>query len=129
MRRRISRPRPGRAVARVRGCEGNPPGRPIFEAKVAKPMSRTFHFSCRLALPALLALAAGPGCGMLGAVAYKVTPPPTVKAHYTPKKEPLVVLVEKKENPAELWQESDRLARLITERLKRQDVAPTIDPV
>jgi hypothetical protein len=73
-------------------------------------------------------LAAASGCNIMGAVAAKVTPPPVVKAHYTPKKEPLIVVVEKRENPAESWMDSDRIARLITERLKARQIAPTIDP-
>ena len=76
----------------------------------------------------LAPLAGAPGCSAMGAIAHKVTPPPTIKAHYTPKKEPLVVVVEKRENPAEAWMECDRIARLITDRLKAKQVAPTIDP-
>ena len=92
-------------------------------------MSRSHLNVPRWTLLVLLApLAAAPGCSALGAIAHKVTPPPTIKAHYTPKKEPLVVVVEKRENPAEAWMECDRIARLITDRLKAKQVAPTIDP-
>lgn len=83
---------------------------------------------CCTLLSLLAALAAASGCGAMGAIASKVTPPPTIKAHYTPKKVPLVVLVEKRENPAEGWMDADRIARLITARLKAKQVAPTIDP-
>jgi hypothetical protein len=79
-------------------------------------------------LALLAVLASASGCNIMGAVAAKVTPPPVVKAHYTPKKEPLIVVVEKRENPAESWMDSDRIARLITGRLKARQIAPTIDP-
>ena len=84
--------------------------------------------ACRKALALLAVLASASGCNILGAVAAKVTPPPVVKAYYTPKQEPLIVVVERKENPAEAWMDSDRIARLITGRLKARQVAPTIDP-
>jgi hypothetical protein len=76
----------------------------------------------------LTLIASASGCNIMGAVAAKVTPPPVVKAHYTPKKVPLIVVVEKKENPAESWMDAERIARLITGRLKAKEVAPTIDP-
>jgi hypothetical protein len=89
--------------------------------------TRSFAACCKtLALLTVLAWACG--CNIMGAVAAKVTPPPVVKAYYTPKQEPLIVVVERRENPAEAWMDSERIARLITGRLKAKQVAPTIDP-
>lgn len=76
-----------------------------------------------------LALSCGlMGCTMLGAMAYKMSGAPDVKAQYAPPKTPLVVLVENSRNPAALRLEAQRLASRVTDELKEHQVGPLIDP-
>jgi hypothetical protein len=84
----------------------------------------------RAALAVLLPALAGTagGCQLLGAIAYKASPPPTFKAQYVPSREPMVVFVQRSENPAEASRASDRIARLVTEDLTAHDVGPMVDP-
>lgn len=84
----------------------------------------------RLALAALLpALAAtAGGCAILGAIAYKASGSPTIKAQYVPAKEPMVVFVQRSQNPADAGRASDRIARLVTDDLKAHNVGPLVDP-
>jgi hypothetical protein len=68
------------------------------------------------------------GCNVIGAVAAKVGPEPTVAAQFVPAQEPVVVLVENYHNPASLRLESDAVARLLSEELELNKVAPVVDP-
>ena len=68
------------------------------------------------------------GCNIVGAVAAKVGPEPTVPAQYTPAKEPTLVLVENFHNPASLQLEAAAVAQVLSEELRTNEVAPIIDP-
>ena len=76
---------------------------------------------------ALLAVFCLAGCNVLGVVGYKLSGPPTIKAQYVPKQEPLLVLVENYNNPSAGEFDSDRLARQLVEELKTHKVAPAIE--
>lgn len=84
----------------------------------------------RLALAVLLPALAGTagGCAILGAIAYKTSGAPTIKAQYAPPKEPMVVFVQREQNPADASRASDRIARLVTDDLKAHNVGPMTDP-
>jgi hypothetical protein len=75
-------------------------------------------------LPSILLL--NTGCNVVGAVAAKVGPEPTVPAQFVPAQEPTVVLTENYYNPASLRLESDSIARLVAEELTIKDVAPVV---
>src|SRR4051812_41056443 len=93
----------------------DPPRRPRFA-----------RLALALLLPALAAVAGG--CVVLGAIAYKASGTPTIKAKYVPAKEPLLVFVQRSQNPADAARASDRVALLVTEDLKAHNIAPMIEP-
>src|SRR4051812_14873698 len=68
------------------------------------------------------------GCNLVGAVANKLGPPPTIHAQYLPAKVPALVLVENFHNPASLRMESDAVARHLGEELRMHNVAPVVGP-
>jgi hypothetical protein len=68
------------------------------------------------------------GCNVIGAVAGKVAPEPTIPAQFVPAKEPTPVLVENYHNPASLRLESDAVARHLAEELAMHEVAPIVEP-
>ncbi len=68
------------------------------------------------------------GCNIVGAIASKASPPPTVKAQYKPPAtEPVLAVVENPHNPASVQLESDAIARMLTDQLKVHTVAPVVD--
>jgi hypothetical protein len=68
------------------------------------------------------------GCNIVGAIASKVGPPPTIKAQFALAKAPTLVLVENFHNPASLQLESDAVARHLAEELTMHKVAPVVAP-
>jgi hypothetical protein len=74
----------------------------------------------------LLAGACG-GCDALGALIYKTAGPTSVDAQFVLPKEPTLVLVENRRNPAEGEYDADEIARNIGDELKKHDVAPLVD--
>ena len=68
------------------------------------------------------------GCTTAGALAHKFVGPPPVPAAYKPAKEPMLVLVENYRNPAAAMLDSNRLAMLVSDELRRHDVAPVVSP-
>ena len=75
----------------------------------------------------LLCLLTG-GCNVIGAVGGQLAGPPTVKARYTPPREPMLVLVENYHNPAATRLDAQRLGLRLTEELANWKIAPVIDP-
>ena len=76
----------------------------------------------------VLLLASQPGCNVLGAMAYKFSGSPTIKARYAMPREKTLVVVENYHNPALLRLEADAVARHLTQELKLHEVAPVVDP-
>jgi hypothetical protein len=66
------------------------------------------------------------GCNVIGAIAAKVGPPPTIPAQYALAKKPTVVIVENFRNPASLRLEADAVALHVYEELKAHDVVPLV---
>ena len=81
-----------------------------------------------LLAPAALAGSVGLcGCDMIGAAAYKFSGTPEIPAAYVPTQKSMLVWVEKSDNPGEVPLESERMARLIEQRLREQHVVPLVD--
>lgn len=69
------------------------------------------------------------GCNIIGALAYKASGDPKIKAQYAPAADrTTLVLVENYHNPASLRLESDAVARHLAEELTMHQVAPVVDP-
>ncbi len=66
------------------------------------------------------------GCNVVGALAYKVTPPSKTPAKYKPAKELAVIVVENYRNPSAGDVDSEQLARLIADQLREQKVLPLV---
>ena len=75
----------------------------------------------------LLCLAASGGCSVIGAAAYKLSPPVMVPAQYTPAKEPMLVVVERAANPGDPGTDAARIVQYVQERLDEKKVAPLVD--
>jgi hypothetical protein len=69
-----------------------------------------------------------PGCMAVGAIAYKVTPPPATPAVYKLPNENTLVLVENYRNPGVSDQDTERLGREIADQFKKHNIAPVVDP-
>ncbi len=67
------------------------------------------------------------GCNVVGVVASRIGPEPTIPAQFAPAKSRTVVLVENFHNPASLRLEADAIARHLSEELTLHDVAPMVD--
>lgn len=67
------------------------------------------------------------GCNVIGAIAAKTAPDPTMSAQFVPEKKPTAVIVENFHNPAALRMESDAIARQVIDEFKRHDVAPVVE--
>jgi hypothetical protein len=76
----------------------------------------------------LLLAAACAGCDALGAIIYKTSGPSKVDAQFVLPKDPTLILVENRRNPAASEFDADEIARGIGDELKKHDVAPLIDP-
>jgi hypothetical protein len=68
------------------------------------------------------------GCTTAGALTNKLMGPPPVPAQYTPKQEPMLVLVENYRNPSATISDAQRLEDLIKEQLTQYKIAPLTDP-
>lgn len=79
-------------------------------------------------LSSILAFSCFPGCNIVGAIAAKAGPEPTIKAQFALAKESTLVLVENYHNPASLRLESDAVARTLAAELALHEVGPVIDP-
>ena len=80
-------------------------------------------------LALLLALVPGvAGCSLFAAMAYKMSPEVTVPARYAPKKEPMVVIVQRSRNQGDAVHEAERIGRYVTEDLKAHKIGPMLDP-
>ena len=66
------------------------------------------------------------GCSWGGALAHKFVGPPPIPAQYKPAKEPMLVLVENYRNPSASMLDANRLAMVLREELRRNDVAPVV---
>ena len=82
---------------------------------------------CLLVVLSLL-LPAAAGCNIIGALAYKATGDPTIKARYPLGDKPTLVMVENFHNPGALREESDAVARHLAEELKMHDAGPVVPP-
>jgi hypothetical protein len=69
-----------------------------------------------------------PGCNVLGALAYKFSGSPTMRARYAPPKDKTLVVVENYHNPAMLRLEADAVARHLSQELTLHEVVPVVDP-
>ncbi|MDB5329690.1 MAG: hypothetical protein JWP03_841 [Phycisphaerales bacterium] len=69
-----------------------------------------------------------PGCVVLGAVASKAAPAPSVPAEYVPPQETMVVVAEGYQNPGIVGFFGDHIERLVSEELITHKVAPVINP-
>jgi hypothetical protein len=86
---------------------------------------RALGFAAIAGLAGCLAI---PGCMAVGAIAYKVTPPPATPAVYTMPSRMTLVLVENYRNPGVSDQDAERLGREIADQLKKHKIAPVVDP-
>jgi hypothetical protein len=69
------------------------------------------------------------GCAAVGSIIYKTQGPGKVDAKYVLPKEPTLILVENRANPAESEFDADEIAREMGSELKKQkDGPPLIDP-
>jgi hypothetical protein len=75
---------------------------------------------------AVLALCCG--CTPAGVMAYKFAGEQTIPAQYVPAKEPMVVFVQRSQNPSDAQYDAERIAHSVTDELKAHKVAPMIDP-
>ncbi len=78
-----------------------------------------------MAVAGLLGLS---GCQIFGLLAYKTTRTPEVPPMYVPAQKPMLVLVEKTDNPGEVPIESQRISRQIGAAFQENHVAPLVDP-
>lgn len=70
------------------------------------------------------------GCNVIGALAYKASGSPTIKAQFPlPPDSKTLVLVENFHNPAALRLESDAVARHLAEELKMHAAGPVVEPI
>src|SRR4051812_10680622 len=74
----------------------------------------------------LVALLLLTGCNAVGAIAYKIGPPPRTPAKYKPAKELAVIIVENYRNPSASDVDSEQLARLIADELRNNKVVPLV---
>jgi hypothetical protein len=74
----------------------------------------------------LIFLAAG--CSAAGVLTHKLVGPPPVPAQYTPKQEPMLVLVENYRNPSSALSDALRLEDQINKQLVQYGIAPLTDP-
>lgn len=79
-------------------------------------------------LPSAFCLPSQAGCNVIGALAYKASGDPAIKAAYPLPDEPTLVLVENFHNPAALRLESDAVARHLAAELKMHAAAPVVEP-
>jgi hypothetical protein len=77
---------------------------------------------------ATLGLVGLTGCQIFSIMAYKTSRTPEVPAMYVPAQKPLLVLVEKSDNPGEVPIESERITRQIGAAFQENHVAPVVDP-
>lgn len=66
------------------------------------------------------------GCSIMGALAYKFSPPPRVPPEHVLANEPLVVFAERSDNPANRT-DADRVALYTTDGLRANTQAPVMD--
>jgi hypothetical protein len=67
------------------------------------------------------------GCQIFSIIAYKTSRTPEVQAMYVPTQKPVLVLVEKSNNPGEVPIESQRIGRQIGAAFEENHVAPLAD--
>ena len=94
-------------------------------------MRRALRLARPFATVAVLALlsAAGVGCALLGAIAYKVSPPVTRPAVHTLDAEPTLVLVERRSNPSDAALDAQQVADEVTRLLRANaPTVPMVDP-
>ena len=75
----------------------------------------------------LVALVSLTGCQIFSIMAYKTSHTPEVPAMYVPAQKPMLVLVEKSDNPGEVPIESQRISRQISAAFQENHVAPLVD--
>jgi hypothetical protein len=80
------------------------------------------------AIACLIGCLALQGCMAVGAIAYKVSPPPKIQAVYKMPSERTLVLVENYRNPGVSDQDAERLGREIADQFKKHKIAPVVDP-
>jgi hypothetical protein len=69
------------------------------------------------------------GCSAMGAIAYKTIGPAKVKPEYAPPPhEPMLVLSESYSHSEQLQPAADQFANLLADELKKNKVAPVIEP-
>jgi hypothetical protein len=67
------------------------------------------------------------GCGLVGILLHKVTPPPTTHAKYLLGVEPTAILVENSRNPGETEIDANQIAALLREDVKKWKSAVLVD--
>lgn len=85
---------------------------------------RHWKLSPRSAVVAVLLVMTG--CNVVGAIAYKLGPPPRTPAKYKPKQELGVIVVENYRNPSSSDIDSEQLSRLIADQLRENKVVPLV---
>jgi hypothetical protein len=80
------------------------------------------------AIACLVGCLAVQGCMVVGAVAYKLSPPPKIQAVYKLPSAKTLVLVENFRNPGVSDQDAERLGREISDQFKKHKIAPVVDP-
>ena len=68
------------------------------------------------------------GCNVLGFAASSIAGDTKQPAAFTPAKRPTVVIAERFNHAADSTRDGEPIARYVSEELRRQDVAPIIDP-
>jgi hypothetical protein len=89
---------------------------------IARPLIAMAGLAC------LIGCLAVQGCAGIGAVIYKVTPPPSIQAVYKLPKKTVLVWVEDYRNPGVSEEAAERLGREITAQFKQHKLAPVVDP-
>jgi len=88
-------------------------------------LHRVLRTCCLRACIAGLCLSSG--CTLVGAMASKMSGSKEVPASYVPAQKPMLVLVEKSDNPGALPIDSERIARMIANALDLHKVVPLTD--
>jgi len=95
-----------------------------FSINPSARTSRLVRVGLMAAFAGLLGLS---GCQIFGILAYKTSQTPEVQALYVPAQKPMLVLVEKSDNPGEVPIESERISRHIGAAFQENHVAPLVD--
>jgi hypothetical protein len=93
------------------------------------PGSSFINYRSSLLLACLACALCAAGCGVVGALTYKLHGPLPVEAQYVPPPTPMLVMVEQPPNQSEGYGDAEALAMMISKALAAKNVAPQVDPV